>query len=50
MVIQNSEVSMTSKSSVAREMKLTIRSELKPLINLENIQVVGDDGKIESPL
>ncbi len=47
MVIQNSEVSMTSKSSVAREMKLTIRSELKPLINLENIQVVGDDGKIE---
>ncbi|SDB23023.1 hypothetical protein SAMN02910298_01121 [Pseudobutyrivibrio sp. YE44] len=47
MVIQNSEVSMTSKSSIAREMKLTVQSETKPAINLENIQVLGDGSKIE---
>ncbi len=47
MVINNSEVSMASKSSVAREMKLTLQSETKPLINLENIQVLQDGKKIE---
>ncbi len=47
MVIQNSEVSMTSKSSVTREAKLTVRSEFTPTIHLDDIKVIGDAGKTE---
>ena len=47
MVIQNSEVSMTSKSSVTRAAKLTVQSELTPTIHLEGIKVIGDAGKTE---
>ncbi|MBQ7147209.1 MAG: hypothetical protein IJR96_00510 [Pseudobutyrivibrio sp.] len=47
MVIQNSEVSMTSKSSIARETKLTLQSEVKPIFNFESIKVIGDAGKTE---
>ena len=42
MVIQNSEVSMTSKSSIARGTNLSIQSETKPLINLTGIQMLGE--------
>lgn len=47
MVIRNSEVSMTSKSSVTREAKLTVQSEVKPTIHLEGIKVIGDAEKTE---
>lgn len=41
MVIQNSEVSMASKSSITREMKVTFQSETKPIINMADIQFMG---------
>lgn len=47
MVIQNSEVSMTSKSSVTREAKLTVQSEFTSAIHLDGIKVIGDAGKTE---
>ena len=47
MVIQNSEVSMTSKSSIAREMKLSVQTTAKPVINVAGIQVLGAPDKIE---
>ncbi|SEA31054.1 hypothetical protein SAMN02910384_01271 [Pseudobutyrivibrio sp. ACV-2] len=47
MVIQNSEVSMTSKSSVTRAAKMTVQSEFTPTIHLEGIKVIGDAGKTE---
>lgn len=50
MVIQNSEVSMASKTSIASGTKLTIQSETKPVINLDNLQVVGGDGDFLSSL
>ncbi len=50
MVIQNSEVSMASKTSVASGMKLTIQSATKPVVNLENVQVLGSGDDFLSSL
>ena len=42
MVIQNSEVSMTSKASYTSGMRMTVQSETKPIFNLEDIKYLGD--------
>ncbi|WP_294237766.1 hypothetical protein [Pseudobutyrivibrio sp.] len=47
MVIQNSEVSMTSKASYASGMKLTVQSVDQPLINMAGIDIIGVPEKIE---
>ena len=41
MVIQNSEVYMASKSSIAREMKMSLQSETRPVINFTDINFLG---------
>ena len=43
MVIQNSEVSMTSTTRYTSGMRLTVQSETKPIFNLEDINYLGDD-------
>lgn len=50
MVIQNSEVSMTSKASFASGTRLTIQSESRPVFNLEEVQVLGGDDDFLSSL
>ncbi len=47
MVINNSEVSMTSTTSIARGASMTVQSEIKPIINLDGIKMLGDPGKTE---
>ncbi len=37
MVIQNSEVSMTSTASYTSGMRLAVQSETKPIFNLDDI-------------
>ena len=50
MVIQNSEVSMTSKTSFASGTRLTIQSESRPVFNVEEVQVLGGDDDFLSSL
>ncbi|MCR4568299.1 MAG: hypothetical protein K5769_09625 [Pseudobutyrivibrio sp.] len=47
MVIQNSEVSMTSKASYASSTKLTVQSEAHPLISLAGIEFLNGQGTTE---
>lgn len=42
MVIQNSEVSMTSTVSYTSGTRLTLQSDTKPIFNLKDIQLLGD--------
>ncbi|MBR5636863.1 MAG: hypothetical protein IKW81_08055 [Pseudobutyrivibrio sp.] len=42
MVIQNSEVSMTSTVRQTSGMRLTVQSETKPIFNLKEIEYLGD--------
>lgn len=47
MVINNSEVSMTSTASYTSGMRLTVQSETKPIFNLEDIKYLGDELQTE---
>ena len=42
MVIQNSEVSMTSSASYTSGMRLTVQSDTKPIFNVKDINFLGD--------
>ncbi|WP_294218635.1 hypothetical protein, partial [Pseudobutyrivibrio sp.] len=50
MVIQNSEVSMTSKSSIASGIKLSVQTEQTPVFNVEGVKVLGGDEDFMSSL
>lgn len=43
MVINNSEVSMASTTSYSSGMRLTVQSETKPVFNLKEITLLGDE-------
>jgi hypothetical protein len=47
MVIQNSEVSMTSTASYTSGMRLAVQSETKPIFNLDDITYLGDNLQTE---